>query len=221
MKPTVLLVMLALTSPARADSTAVYAAPATHFSMTVKIASSGDIRAELPDRTYYFIAGQDYYAERTSTGVIVMKVDDMAKVIAEDIAKFSARLGTKSINVPALTLVRRGTVRIGKWAGDAYYVQGATWSPRPVVVISHDPSLIELGRAMKRQYAKSGAMMAMMTQGHEPILKMGQVLDSGAPISYAGAELQSVSFAPIPKAEFVLPAQAVSIDDVRKRMRKE
>ena len=220
MRRIVFLVPLALASTAHADTTATYANPAAKFSMTIKIASNGDIRGEVPGRTYYFVGGKDYFADRTDTGVIVMRLDDMAKVMAEKFAEMSAKMGMPSFSRPPMTLVQKGTVAISKWSGDAYFMQAPNGqvSPRPVAVISHDPSLAELGRAMARQYAKSEMMMGQVMAGHLPSSNMDQVLGSGAPISFAGADLQSVSFDPIPRDEFVLPAQPVPLDEVRKRM---
>jgi hypothetical protein len=214
------LVSLALASAAHADTTAVYGNAAAKFTMTIKIAANGDIRGEVPGRTYYYVGGKDYFVDRTETGVIVMSLDDMAKVVADQFGEQSAKMGIPPIKPPPMTLVRKGTVSINKWSGDAYFMQieNGQVSPRPVAVISHDPSLAELGKAMERQYEKSEMMMGQVMAGHAPTSNMDHVLNSGAPISFAGAELQSVSFAPIPKNEFVLPAQPVAIDDVRKRM---
>jgi hypothetical protein len=220
MRPVVFLASLALTSAAHADTTAIYGNPAAKFTMTVKIASNGDIRGDVPGRTYYFVGGKDYFADRTDTGVVVMSLDDMVKVMTEQFAQQSAKLGISSFTPPPLTLVRKGTVSINKWSGDAYYMQAANGkrSPQPVAVISHDPSLTDLGKAMERQYEKSEMMMGQVMKGHAPTSNMDQVLRCGTPISFAGAELQSVGFDPIAKEEFVLPAQPAAIDEVRKRM---
>jgi hypothetical protein len=215
MRPIALLAALGLTSAAQADTTAIYENAAANFSMTVKVASNGDVRAEVPGRTYYFVSGKDYFADRTATGVIVMRVDDMAKVMAEQFAK----IGIPSFTPPRITLVRKGAVSINKWSGDAYYMQAPNGqvSQRPVAVISHDPALAQLGRAMERQNAKSEMMMSQV-MGHALNSNMGQVLSSGAPISFAGADLRSISFDPIPKDEFVLPSEPAPIDEVRKRL---
>jgi hypothetical protein len=220
MRSFVLLASLAFASAAHADTTAIYGNAAAKFTMTIKIASNGDIRGEVPGRTYYFVGGKDYFADRTDTGFIVMRLDDMVKVMTEQFAQQNAKLGIPSFTPPPLSLVRKGAVSIKKWSGDAYYIQAANgqMSPQPVAVISHDPSLAELGKAMERQYEKSEMMMGQVMKGHAPRSNMDQVLSSGAAISFAGAELQSVSSAPIPKDEFVLPGQPAPIDDVRKRM---
>src|SRR5450759_1796952 len=187
MRRIVFLAPLALASAAQADTTAIYGNVVVKFSMTIKIASNGDIRGGVPGRTYYFVGGQDYFADRTDTGVIVMRLDDMAKVMAEKFAEQSGKMGIPSSMPHPIAAVQKGTVAISKWSGDAYYIQAANGqvASRPVAVISHDPSLAELGRAMERQYAKSEMMMGQVTKGHAPTSNMDQVLSSGAPISFA------------------------------------
>ena len=214
------LVPLSLATTARADTTAVYANPGHVCSMTVKIASNGDLRADVTGaipalvtgRTYYFVGGKDYFVD----GAVIMKLEDMEKVLAEQ----AGQLGFSSFRAPRLTLVPRGVVSINKWSGNAYYMQAPSGqlSPRPVTVISHDPSLNQLGRAMARQFATSEMMMSQITNGHAPIPNMDQILSSGAPISFAGADLQTVSFNAIPKEQFTLPGQPASLDEVRKSM---
>ena len=224
MRSIVVLASLALASAAHADTTAICGNAASKFTMTVKIASNGDIRAEVPGRTYYFVGGKDYFADRTETGVVVMSLDDMVKVMTDQFAEQSAKLGIPSFTPPPLTLVHKGTVSINKWSGDAYYMQAASgqMSPRSVAVISHDPSLAQLGKAMERQYEKSEMMMGqVMKGGHARTSNMVQVLSSGATISFAEAELQSVSFDPIPKDELALPAQPAPIAEVQKRMTQQ
>jgi hypothetical protein len=190
--------------------------------MTVKIASNGDLRGDVAGditgmatgRTYYFVGGQDYFID--VSGTVVMRSEDIERVLAEQADK----LDFSSFRAPPLKLVRKGTVSIKRWSGDAYYMQAPSGqlSPRPVTVISHDPSLAQLGKAMARQFAASERMISQITKGHAPMSNMEQVLSSGAPISFAGAELQSVSFDAIPKEEFALPSQPAALDEVRKKM---
>jgi hypothetical protein len=215
----VFLALLALASSAHADTTAIYANAAAKVSMTIETASNGNVREVMAHHAYYFVGGKDYVADWTDTGVIVMRVDGLAKLMAEKLAR-AAEMGIAPVSPAPMVVMHKGSVAIGKWNGDAYYVQAANGqlSDRPVTVISHDPSLAELGRALKRQYAKSEMMMGHDIKGHAPMSNMGQVLSSGTPISFDGADLQSVSFDPIPKREFVLPARPVSIDVLRRSM---
>lgn len=220
MRSLAILASLAVASAAHADTTAIYGNAAAKFTMTVKVASNGDIRGEVPGRTYYFVGGKDYFADQTAAGVVVMRVDDMVTVMSEQFAQATAKLGTPSFSPPPMTVVPKGTVSVQKWSGTAYYLQlpNGQLSPQPVAIVSQDPSLAELGKAMQRQFAKSQMMMGQVTGGRAATSNMDQVLGLGAPISFAGAQLQSVGFDPIPKDQFVLPAQPASIDEVRKHM---
>ena len=224
MRQLIFLTPFAFAGAAHADTIAIYASPGDVCSMTVKIASNGDLFGEVtgrtpgtvPGRSYYFVGGKDYFVDRTKSGNVVMRLEDVEKVLAEQMGKE----GFFSFHAPPVTFVRRGTVSVNKWSGDAYYLQTATGqlSPQPVTVISRDPSLAQLGKAMQRQMQASEMIMNQVTNGHAPQSNMDEVLGSGAPISFAGAELQSVSFEPIPKKEFNLPSEPVPIDQVRKQM---
>src|SRR5437868_11568441 len=115
---------LAFANAAQADTTATYANPGAACSMTVKIASNGDLRAEMkgnapdtpPGRTYYFVGGEDYFVDPTDNGSVVMRVGDVAHVMAEQFAK----VGFPSFAPRTMTLVRQGTISIRRWSGDAY-----------------------------------------------------------------------------------------------------
>ena len=209
-----------LTGAARADTTAVYGTANGKFSMTIKIASNGDIHGEVPGTNYYFVGGTDYFVDRSASGVMVMRLDDVAKVMSERYVEMAAKIGTTSPTPPIITLVRKGDASIKQWSGEAYYMQSKTGqtSPRPVAVISHTASLAELGRAMQRQFEKSEVLMSQISGGRAPTSNLNEILRSGAPISFANAELQTVSFDPIPKSEFVLPARPASLEDVRKHI---
>lgn len=204
---------LMMASSAQADTIATYRNAAANFSMTVEIASNGDIRARTAKRTYYFVGGKDYFVDRDDSGVIVMRVDDIATLMAEQFSK----LGDPRSGSATQNLVRKGDASIGKWTGEAYYGQVADGrlSAKPVVVISREPALTQLGKALARQYAKSVGLLDKVT-GRPRISNMYQILSSGAPISLAGAELESVTFEPIPKSEFDLPAPPASTDQIRK-----
>jgi len=68
----------------------------------------------VPGREYYFVGGKDYFVDRTDGGTVVMRLEDIGKVLNEQANK----LGFSSFRAPPFTLVRRGTVSINKWSGD-------------------------------------------------------------------------------------------------------
>lgn len=89
-----------------------------------------------------------------------------------------------------------------------------------VVVISHDPNLAQLGKAMAKQFSTSMRMMAgVIGNTPAPFRQMQTLLQSGAPLSFAGMELRSVNHATINPQRFELPAQPETLDQVRERMK--
>jgi hypothetical protein len=89
-----------------------------------------------------------------------------------------------------------------------------------VVVITDDPDLAQLGKAMSKQFGASRAMLTHMI-GNTPgmFTEMDKLLQSGAPLSFAGMELESVNHAPIDPKRFELPAQPETLDQIRERMK--
>lgn len=89
-----------------------------------------------------------------------------------------------------------------------------------VVVISDDPELAQLGKAMSKQFGASLTLMTGMI-GNTPDMftKMDKLLQSGAPLSFAGMELLSVNHAPIDPKRFELPAPPQTLDQIRARLR--
>ena len=85
MRQLFILAPLAFASAAQADTTAIYASPGDVCSMTVKIASDGDLFGEIKGKTpgtvsgrsYYFVGGKDYFVDRTQSGDVVMRLEDV------------------------------------------------------------------------------------------------------------------------------------------------
>ena len=63
--------------------------------MTVKVTSNRDLLGEIkgktpgtvPGRAYYFVGGNDYFVNGTLNGSVVMRLEDVAKVLAEQMGK--------------------------------------------------------------------------------------------------------------------------------------
>jgi hypothetical protein len=89
-----------------------------------------------------------------------------------------------------------------------------------VIVISDDPDLSQLGKAMSGQFSKSIEMLATMV-GNSPAMfkQMQDILKTGAPLSFAGMELLSVNHRPIDPNRFKLPAAVETLDQIRDRMK--
>jgi hypothetical protein len=89
-----------------------------------------------------------------------------------------------------------------------------------VVVISDDPDLAQLRSAMAREFGASLTMFSgMMANAPSPFDQMASLLAKGAPLSFAGMDLQSVNHTPIDPKRFELPAQPETLDEIRRRLK--
>jgi hypothetical protein len=217
-----LSLLVGLSSPAFADLTAKYAKPGTGFSMTVEIASNGDVRGDAgqPGQSFLTLNGHGYFLKSTPTGTAVMRIEDMGIVMAEQMAKLNPEFRAQmQQHAPVIKLVEKGTMTINGRTGVAYFMQAdnGALSSMPLAVISKDPALAALGTAMAHQFEMSMTTMSA-TMGTTPFANMLAILKMGTPISFAGAELQSVDLEPIPTSHFDLPAKPASLDEVRQLM---
>jgi len=218
-----LLIPLAvIPAPALADLTAVYGKPGTNFEMKVEIASNGNVHGDMPGQagnSIFTLGGEGYFVEPGPSGPIVMRVEDMATVLGEQIAKLGPQFRPSLDHTPTRQFVHKGTATVNGRTGAAFFAQSrdGRLSPRPWVVISDDPALTPLARAMAGQFDMSMRMMAKSI-GDAAVKPMQEILKTGAPIVFTGAELQTVTFDPIPVSHFELPAKPASLENVRKQM---
>ena len=216
--------LLAFATPALADMTANYVGPNGAMTMKIEIAANGDIRGQTGAPNAYFITrdGHGYMIQATFDGPAVMRVEDMATVMAEQMKKIMPDMPPpKSNDAPGFTLVKGGEVTIRGRKGIAYYMDIAKDGKpigNPIVVISTDPDLAPLGVAMAYQFNMSVAMMGQVLGDTNPLKGMQDILKTGAPILFTGLQLDTVNRDPIPAEHFVLPAGPLDIDGVRKTM---
>jgi hypothetical protein len=190
--------------------------------MVIEIAANGDVRGTVGPQGHGFITrhGQGYFVETGATGPIVSRAGDVAAAMSEKMARldpaFRKQVGD---HPPMLRLLRKGSATVNGRTGDAYYVLDAKGvpAPAPTIVISHDPALAPLSRAMAGQFAMSmqGLSRTMSTASFGAVTA---ALRSGAPIVFTGAQLQTVSTRPIPASEFVLPTAPLTPAQVRQRI---
>lgn len=218
------ILWFASSSPASADVTANYVGLGNVFTMKIEIASNGDVRGSTSNPNSYFITreGHGYLVQASFDGPVVMRIEDMALVMADQMKKLMPKLPADvGKDFPVFELTRGPSVTVRGRQGTAYYMGNQTkhsTSERPAVVISTDPALGPIGTAMERQFEMSNAMMGQLLGKNTPFAGMIAVLKTGAPLTFAGAELDTVQYAPIPDARFVLPAAPLTLDGVRKNM---
>jgi hypothetical protein len=221
-----LTLLLALApSCALADMTATYGAPNTNFTMKIEIASNGDVRGDVAGQPgLYFITrgGKGYFIQADPAGPIVTRAEDYGAALSEQMAKMAPGFRDMVKGV-ALHLVEKGEVAVNGRKGTAYYVRmtpDAPLSSQPFAVISHDPTLAPLGEAMARQFDMSMSMSPQMMPT-EAFAEVQAVLKTGAPISFGGAELKTISLDPIPASEFELPGPVEGMDHLRARLERQ
>lgn len=218
------------------------------LTMTVEIADNGNVRYQMSTgRTYGLVlGGVDYIVELGAKGPVVDRADDLMTAQKEAMAAFMPSLQHHDTSAGP-QLVAMGKTTIHGRTGQAYgYRKGTTATSAisinpdpgkittkeatkseiesvtatPVVVVSDDPQLAALGKVMANQLSKSIAMLSGMIGGTPEIAdEMQAILKTGAPISFAGMELQSVNHAPIDPKRFELPAPPETLDQIRERMK--
>jgi hypothetical protein len=207
-------------APALADLTATYAAPGAHRATTVEIASNGDFRTDSASaRQGFIVRGDDaYWIQIKPTGPIVMRVSDIEKIVAAYVKAAPAKRDDP-LDPLAPVLIGKGRATINGRVGDAYYTKGqsAELSPQPFVVISRDPALMPLGKALARLLAMSDTMSGQ-NAGREKVTALVEILSGGGPILSPDGELQSVSFAPVAATRFELPVPPLSLDETRRAL---
>jgi hypothetical protein len=224
-----LLVILA--GPALADTTAVYEARNGAFKITIEIAANGDARSDVAAKPGSYVVmrnGEDFVVLTTPQGVVVDRMADLsqvtAKVAVEKTPELAKLGGELSHDLAAARLFVAGpVVSINGRSGTPYYFRmgyGKVDRP-PVAVISTDPALAPIGRMMTRSFRMSEQMLSGMTGGQPNAfqVQLDEILNTGAPLAFAGAQLVSVDNAPIVPSRFELPGPPESPAAIEKRIR--
>jgi|WetSurMetagenome_2_1015567.scaffolds.fasta_scaffold199375_2 hypothetical protein len=233
-RPVVLATLLAAgfagaSTSAVADVTAVYQMPTGV--MTLEVRSNGDTMGQVgaagAQGGFVIRGGEAFFVQPQAQGCLVDRADELAAAMA-DVAErrwpgFKEELGKANGALDTFPhLTARGEVTINGRIGTAYYFAFPITPPKevPVVVISHDPALAPLGQAAVRMFEFSTMMSQIMGAGPSLGLfdQIKEVLKTGAPLMYAGAELTSANEAPIPASHFDLPCEPENADQIRKRL---
>jgi hypothetical protein len=224
------LVALALlaAAPAFADTTGVYATSDGNMTMTVEVASNGDVRGTMGGKLLDALArqapearppgfitrdGEGYFIQPAADGVSVIRASDAAAVMAESFREHASGIPAS----PMQKLVARGTATVNGRTGTAYASGKARAGEPPSLVISADPDLSELARAMAGQFEMSVSMGQALGFG-EMGGDMLALLRTGVPLRFAGMELTRVTHDAIAPDRFELPAPPLSREAIRALM---
>jgi hypothetical protein len=216
-----LMIWLVLPAPAFADFTATYRLPGSGTAMTIEIADNGDACGDVTvpqgkgiARTgvrFIIHADQNYLVQEGPSGPTVVRVADAATVNAEN----KAKRVDKTTLIP-LSFVKESEVRVNGRTGTAYFARIGVLPPesQPGIVVSKDPALAPLMRAMLAQFDASTTIIGQTVD--MPVFKAGRdVLETGAPLLSGGAKLERVRYGAIPAWHFEIPAVAASLDELR------
>lgn len=207
------LALLGFAAPARADITAIYRQLDGEGIVRIEVADNGDARFQMSGASWRLIhnGGVSYAIYSLPGGPLVARVDDLQRLAAERGGELP------SLAIADMSIVDRGPTTIGRWSGRAYHLrlpQGL--APRPQFVISSDPALAVLGPPWVRQIDFSIAMLRARRAPVPPtVLRIREVLLTGAPVLFAGHVLDPVDRAPIAAERFRLPAEPVGLEDLR------
>jgi hypothetical protein len=230
MRLAICFIALVLAGPALADTTGVYELPGQGFKMTVEVADNGDLRGEVAAKPgTYFITrnGLGYIVVPTSHGPVVDRIEDameaLMQVSAERFPNFKSLMeqaAKDTAGLDPMPLVKGEQVTVQGRQGTAYYFTNAPApGPRvPVLVISRDPSLSQLGVGLTAQFemsVKLSPIPVATSMGRQFL----DILKTGTALTFGGAELTTVSHSTIPPSHFTLPGASESREDIIKRLR--
>jgi hypothetical protein len=210
----------AASGPAQADLTATYATagPGLNLRMKIEIAANGDLRTDVSLPGVYMIRreGHSYFIVPDPAGPVVEGTADLGAVMQEQLAKADPHFCDRLGRAATMKLVSRGMTTIAGRTGEAFAVDRP--NSRPQLVLSHDPALAPLGAAMAAQFRESSSLMGPCGSAVPMFAQMQALLDSGAPLQFAGLQLDTVETGPIDPARFVLPAAPLTREQVRALM---
>jgi hypothetical protein len=203
--PSLLGVALLALAPTRAgaDMTATYrhsGAVGIAGTLTIEVASNGDVRAGNDESGYYlWTHGQGYEVRPGPGGPTVVRTADTA----------AARAGVRPASEIMHPWLPVDTVTINGRKGTCYFISGTRHNPGAMpLVISRDPSLAMLAAGHRRLVAMQES--SFPGTNNQERVSFREAIAQGAPIDLLGSQLVSISTAAIPSMRFRVPAEPVA-----------
>lgn len=218
------LCILLVASPAAAGTRATYAGTSEPKALVVEIADDGvAARVSVPGRDDYgLMLGDQFYLVKPRDGKRqVARVADMAaaldRVMPPTFKNLFGAMGG-AIKASPLDAVRGGSKAVAGVPGEIWLVKGLD-DEKPdaatEVVVSHDPALAPVGRALAA-FLESGMVMMRPLIGNgaaEMVQQNRQLFALGTPIASADRfTLTKIETVDEPAARFVLPARPATVD---------
>ncbi len=196
--------------------------------MTLEADENGNVRIQIPRLSFYYLLtdGDVFQVTASERGPTVIRIADLLTVQAEIVDEFFPKK-EETLEVPKSNFARMGQETVGGRIGTGYgIVTEEDQEPQYAsLVISDNPQLAPIGEALadsKAAMAKSlvslGSMGTMLEMMDEEII---DILRQGAPLRMLSIELTDVSLDPIPPERLALPAEPLTLDQLRNLARPE
>ncbi len=221
-----LILLLALVAlPAAAGIRATYAVEEDEPAL-VEIGDNGDVSADMGWGDRLIVrAGQAFIVDQRLTGPLVMRVEDVAAIVAEREAAHAD--DRRPPPIAGLGPVRQGQEEVNGRSGQAWYSRNAEGaaSDHLVAVISDDPALAGLAPAMRHLFDAQD-LLIQLTSNWPPEMAAGEialrrVLEDGAPLIFGRWSLRAVEQAAIDPSRFALPGEPETREAMRARLAAE
>jgi len=223
----VTLALVSAAAPADAGIKAIYDKP-DKSPLTIEIADNGDARVGPDDQSMYVLLLHDTaYVVATQDGkLMVARLADVAaafdKVMPPIFGKlFSA--AAEGAKGDSTKIEKIGPRTVNGREGIAYRLKGGDPNDKaPEMVLSPDPALAPVGKAMGR-FTEATMLLLAPLFGKETANMVGEmraVLALGTPLQGAdGMTLRSVETADVPPARVTLPGKPQTVDEIVKSIK--
>ncbi|MEQ8411858.1 MAG: hypothetical protein RIC51_04200 [Erythrobacter sp.] len=183
------------------DFRAVYSAGNGALEMTLEYSADGDLRVEEKGQDMWLLRRDEvnYFVIPQEDGAAVLDTRIMSKLM-RNVMPDNLPLN----EAPQLELVEAGETEINGRQGTGYRLASAPSSGPFFIVLSSDDSLSRLGDAMLAQLRSSVELNPLAGNSFDNVL---DIMATGAPISYAGADLTSFEMVELDPSVFELPSE--------------
>lgn len=194
------------------DIRAVYSGADGAFEMTVEYSSEGQLRARTTGQDMWLLRneGVNYFIIPREDGADVLDLRVVSKLI-QDALPESLSMGESA----RLTLRKEGPTEVNGRMGTGYRFAGSPQHGAYSAVISADPALDRLGEAMYEQFKSSIELNPLVGSSAEAML---EILATGTPISFAGADLSLCEITELEPSIFELPGKPLDDEESRELM---
>jgi hypothetical protein len=215
----VVCTLLAIPSaPAVADVQATYARGNTdEETVTVELAEDGALRVSqrrYRDLSYFlFVDGQTYTVEAGPGGPTVATVEaatERTRRNREGMTILGEGFGGTDESIP-IHYAPVDATKIAGYDGIRYNFPGAYDAEATQIVLSDDPTLKPLGSAFA---AYAQAKDVVSGSEDETTDNLDQLLPEHGVLAIWGYELKSISFAPVARSRFAVPAAPLTLSEI-------